>query len=371
VTLNLAALSQAADAEETPEETLFEGEPHPVHWNPEGVWQHRPLYRKTDDYPRRPAIARPENLSKDATQGDRDYAEKYWNQSGSITWAELHDAVTNGFRFRRQQKPQPCDVALFPASSGLVVVDCDVKRYDAKTGFVVTGGAASLETLVPERVEYGLADLQREVEKMGHTMLELATYTVQTKSGGHHFYFRENPRVKLVNSGHRHEWRVDVVAHNAGSDRSWVAAPPTPGYEVVRDFPVTEMPDWLAGWLRDVNHKLPALGQERRKAMNLAAGETRRRVLALPTGEADGNLMRVWVQGELDVVAESNRVGGWNLAIYQCTLNLLEGGWDKDVVELAVLKAAAPVSNLESRNAAYTIESAYRRHLYKVAEGEA
>jgi hypothetical protein len=134
---------------------------------------------------------------------------------------------------------------------------------------------------------------------------------------------------------------------------------------------VVELPDWLAGWLRDVNRHLPALGRERRQALNHAALETRRRVLSLPVGEAEQGLMAAWVQGELDVVAEANRVGGWNLAIYQCTLNLLEGGWDKDVVEMAVLKAAAPVSNLESRNAAYTIESAYRRHLYKVAEGEA
>lgn len=340
-----------------------------MNWNPEGVWQHRPLHRKTDDYPRRPTVSRPENLSSKATEKDRAYAERYWNHPLNTTWDELQTTVTEGFRING--KMTPCDVALFPAMSGLVVVDCDVKRYDAETGFVTVGNRATLETLKPEVIKYGFNDLKREVERLGHSMTELATYTVQTKSGGFHLYYRENPRVKLVNSGHRHEWRVDVVAHNAGSDRSWVAAPPTPGYEVIRDLPVAEMPDWLGQWLQGVNRHLPPLGRERRTAVNRQTADVRKRALSLPVDQVDGDLLGTWVRGELSVVALANQEGGWNLAIYQCTLNLLEGGWDEDAVANAVLKAAKPVSNLESRNAMYTIESACRRHARKVAEGEA
>lgn len=370
VNLNLAALSQAADTEENAEETPSSGVPHPVNWNPEGVWQHRPLHRKTDDYPRRPTVSRPENLSGKASEKDKAYAERYWNHPLNTTWDELQVTVTDGFRING--KMTPCDVALFPAMSGLVIIDCDVKRYDAETGFVTTGSTARLEELKPAVTKYGFNDLQREVEKLGHSMMELATYTVQTKSGGFHLYFRENPRVKLVNSGHRHEWRVDVVAHNAGSDRSWVAAPPTPGYEVIRDLPVREMPDWLGQWLQGVNRHLPALGRERRATANRQAADTRKRALAtVDSVETDEGLLGAWVRQELGVVALANQEGGWNLAIYQCALNLLEGGWDEDAVANAVLKAAKPVSNLESRNAMYTIESACRRHARKVAEGEA
>lgn len=370
VSLDMAALSAAATEETEPEVTRGDTPPYPVNWNPEGVWQHRPLHRKTDDYPRRPTVSRPENLNGKASEKDKSYAERYWSQPLNTTWDELQATVTEGFRING--KLTPCDVAMFPAMSGLVVIDCDVKRYDAKTGFVSSGGTATLELLSPERVEYGYNDLQREVEKLGHSMMELATYVVQTKSGGFHLYFRENPRVKLQNSGHRHDWRVDVIAHNAGSDRSWVAAPPTPGYEVVRDLPVMEIPDWLATWLQGVNRHLPALGRERRTGLNRQTAETRKRALALPIEDGeDESLIGAWVRQELSVVALANQEGGWNLAIYQCTLNLLEGGWDEDAVANTVLKAAKPTSNLESRNAMYTIESACRRHARKVAEGEA
>lgn len=379
VSLNLAALSAAVTEETESEPTRSDTPPYPVNWNPEGVWQHRPLHRKTDDYPRRPTVSRPENLGSKASEKDKAYAERYWSQPLNTTWDELHDTVTNGFRING--KLTPCDVAMFPAMSGLVVIDCDVKRYDATTGFVTSGSTATLETLTPERVEYGYNDLQREVEKLGHSMVELATYIVQTKSGGFHLYFRENPRVKLQNSGHRHNWRVDVIAHNAGSDRSWVAAPPTPGYEVIRDLPVMEMPDWLGLWLQGVNRHLPALGRERRAGLNRQVADVRTRALAatmMPgsagaddADEENESLLGRWVRGELSVVAVANREGGWNLAIYQCALNLLEGGWDEEAVANAVLKAAKPVSNLESRNAMYTIESACRKHARKVAGGEA
>jgi len=370
VSLNLAALSQAATDEPEPEATRADAPPHPVNWNPEGVWQHRPLHRKTDDMPRRPTVSRPENLSSKATEKDKAYAERYWSQPLNTTWGELQDTVTEGFRING--KMTPCDVALFPAMSGLVIIDCDVKRYEAETGFVTVGSTATLETLKPEVVKYGYHDLQREVEKLGHDMRELATYIVQTKSGGYHLYFRENPRVKLVNSGHRHEWRVDVIAHNAGSDRSWVAAPPTPGYEVIRDLPVMELPDWLATWLQGVNRHLPALGRERRQTLNRQVADSRRRALASSVEvEENEGLLGTWIRQELSVVALANQEGGWNLAIYQATLNLLEGGWDEEAVANAVLRVAKPVSNLESRNAMYTIESACRRHARKVAEGEA
>jgi Bifunctional DNA primase/polymerase, N-terminal. len=357
----MSALMQLAAAEEDPAIPA-----HAVNWNTDGTWQHRPILRATDTSPRRPIINKPENLKPGSEPGDVTLSERYWTQQVSSTWYELQSVIENGFKVNKRMVP--CDVALFPASSGLVVIDCDVKSYDTDSGFVVIGNSA---TLAPPVIKHGIEDLRREVEALGHSLVELATYTVQTKSGGYHLYFRENPRTRLQNTGHRHDWRVDVISHNSGSDRSWVAAPPTPGYEVVRDLPLAELPDWLAAWLQDVNRHLPALGRERRAGLNRQAADARQRVLTMTPGSADeGDYLGAWVRWELDRVDEANREGGWNDAIYQCVLNLMEGGWEEEVVTEAVLKVAKPVNSLETRNAMYTIDSACRRHRQKQAKGE-
>lgn len=360
MSLNLAALSTSAADETTRNDEISDpGSDAPRCWNPAGTWQHRPVARATEDAPRRPIIPKPENLQEDAPRGDRRLAEMYWRGSGTSEWPDLLSMVSDGFSLRKRLVP--CDVALFPSASGLVVLDCDVKRYDDETGFVVVDNVASL---APPIVRYGLNDLRREVEALGHSMAELATYAVRTKSGGVHLYYLENPRVRLRNTGHRHEWRIDVVAHNDGADRSWVAAPPTPGYEVVRDIPVVELPDWLATWLAGLESHVPPVGHQRRQGMTRAAAEARSRVM-MPVGENDAGLLAAWVRHELDLVREANQTGGWNLAIYQCVLNLLEVGGDLDQVAEMTLEAAAPVNDLERRRAMDTVGSAYRRHLRK------
>lgn len=361
MSLNLAELSQTAGQAPSSPEHARDGAPR--HWNPDGTWQIRPVIRGDDDAPRRPIVREPGNLGEKASVGDVRLSERYWRDTLVSTWAELNDVVQHGFTVRRRRNT-PCDVALFPAPSGLVILDCDVKRYDEENGFVVVGNTA---TLSPTRVAYGLNDLRREVEAMGHEMTELATYAVKTKSGGVHLYFRENPEVPLRTTGHRHEWRVDVVGRNDATNRSWVATPPTPGYEVARDLPVAEMPTWLATWLRDLDRHLPPVGGRRRQTRVREAARTRAQVHAATlTGAGESrSLLDEWVAWELSVVRDANEHGGWNLAVYQCVLNLLDGGYDEDVAAEAVLLAAAPVNDLERRKATDTVGSAVRRHHQK------
>lgn len=303
-------------------------------------WSHIPVKRATDESPRRALIEIPRNLI-DADEAKRRFSNVYWGGS-SLTWEEAHQVVAEGK-----------DVALLPQRSGLVILDCDVKRYDDETGFVVVGNVASL---APPIVKYGLNDLRREVERLGHSMKELATYAVSTKSGGYHLFFATNPRFPLETKHHRHDWRVDVIA----SENSWIATVPTAGYTVARDLPVAMMPDWLAQWLQRLEDHIPPLGRRRRQQMVQLAQQARH-VSMLPGREDDG-LMARYVQLELDIVTNANQFGGWNETIYQCCRNLFDVGWQLDPVSEAVLVAAEPVNELERRKAVETIQSAWRGH---------
>lgn len=332
----------------------------PENWG--DSWQHRPVIRATDTEPRRPIVRKPGNLSADADSGERRQSEVYWGTGNPMTWENVCNVVENGYPVRNRGSKTPCDIALFPAPSGLVIVDCDVKEYDDETGYVLT--KTNEASMLPPRVEYGIRDLQREVEKLGHKVTELATYMVQTKSGGLHLYFRENPEVKLKTSGHRENWRVDVVAHNDGGDRSWVAAPPTTGYTVVRDLPVIEMPTWLAEFLLHEMPKMPPVGGEKTRQRARRRQEMRDRVLVPGQSQEDRDSLRaMYAKWILDAVVRANQDGGWNIAIYAAVKDLRKVGYELDVAADMVIEAAQPVSDMERRNAEYTIASAERGYL--------
>lgn len=325
-------------------------------------WQHRPVIRATETEPRRPIVRKPANLTASADDGERRLSEAYWGTGSPMTWETAQHIVTDGYPVRNKSSRTPCDVALFPAPSGLVIVDCDVKRYDDETGFVLT--RVNEASLLPPRVERGIADLAREMRKLGHVMDEIDTYAVSTKSGGVHLYFGENPAVPLKTTGHRESWHVDVVAHNDGGDRSWVAAPPTAGYGVMRDVPVLKMPTWLAEFLRHEVPRMPPMGGERARQRARRRREARDRVLVpgRPTGD-HGSLGVQYVAWILDAVVEANRVGGWNVAIYAAVKDLLRVGYPLETVVDMVIEAAQPVNGVERRNAEYTIASAERGYL--------
>ncbi len=327
-------------------------QPHvttPTHWD--ATWAHVWVHRATEDQARRAAVALPRNLSRDATPAQRAFAEMYW-QGAMGSWDQLLTTVTD----------EALDVALLPWRSDLVILDCDVKEYQVDTGFVVTDGVARL---APTTWRYGVEDLAREVRSLGHDPRELATYTVRTKSGGVHLYYRAHPDLPLDTRHHRHDWRVDVIA----GTNTWVAAPPTPGYYVVRDLPVAPLPTWLAEFLRDLATYLPPIGRQHSAALEETAKTARRDALEAVTRRDAGkiraddtDLLTQYVQLELDRIALANQHGGWNQAIYDAARNLLEVGWSLEAVTPAVLTAAAPVDARNQRQALDTLRSAWRGH---------
>ncbi len=98
------------------------------------------------------------------------------------------------------------------ARSGFLVVDLDVKRGD--------DGPANFAALGP------CPD----------------TFTVSTPSGGKHLYFAHVPGAR--NSAGKIALGVDIRAEGG-----YVVAPPTPGYEVVRDGEAASAPAWLVALL--------------------------------------------------------------------------------------------------------------------------
>lgn len=338
----------------------------PANWSES--WHHRPVLRATEKEPRRPIIRKPENLPTTVTEGERHVSEVYWGAGNPMAWEDTCAIMEHGYPVRGKSSRTPCDIALFPAPSGLVILDCDVKEYDRETGFVLV--KRNVARPLPPRVEYGLTDLQREVEKLGHSLVELATYTVETKSGGHHLYFRECEGIKLRTSGHRENWRVDVVAHNDGSDRSWVAAPPTENYTVVRDLPVAGMPEWLAVWLRDEMPKLEPVGGRRARQRQKQLMEIRDRAMTPGLALDQRNALVVEYAGWLlTKVARANEEGDWNVTIYGVMKDLLRVGYSFEQAAEMVMEHAAPVDQAEYRNAEYTVNSALRSHERDVREG--
>lgn len=302
----------------------------PVNWNP--TWAHIPVSRKTETRPRQALVKIPERAPKEKLK----YAKLYWSGEVRATWAELCGETRRGR-----------DVAVLSGQSGLVFIDCDVRETEA-----TFEGEGNRYVLRPGQTVRGLDDLARVAAELGHEVP--ATYAVRTPSGGTHLYFRQNPAVPVSTKHHRQNWTVDVIA----GKNLWVAAPPTPGYEVTDDREVAVLPEWLAQFIRELNRRLlPAGGRVQQELLDLA----RQAREAVKVG-SEGSLIDRWVNAELALVRYADEIKrGWNLAIFQCACNLFEYGYTYEPVKQAVLDAAQPLDDREARKAIDTIDSAWDR----------
>lgn len=302
----------------------------PANWNPK--WAHIPVSRKTESRNRQALVKLPERAAKDK----RTYAKLYWSGEVHGTWEELRRETESGH-----------DIGILSGQSGLVFVDCDVRKTDA-----TFEGEGNERTLKPGETERGFDDLARVAAELGHEMP--MTYAVRTPSGGTHLYFRQNLNIPVSTKHHRQNWTVDVFA----GKNLWVAAPPTPGYEVVDDREVAVLPDWLAQFIRELNrHLLPVGGRHHQELLDLAR-EAREAVKV----DTEGSLLDRWVNRELAVVRHADEIKrGWNLAIFQCSCNLFEYGYTYEPVKQAVLDAARPLDDGEAAKAISTIDSAWDR----------
>lgn len=316
----------------------------------ESIPEPDPLFRfidlaKDSDGRWTPRLRLPENVPADKI-AERAAGAMYWSGAWA-GWEDLQGSVDAGR-----------GIGLLPERSRLVVLDCDVRQRDGD-GFVKVGdGRAKWAGGVVQR---GIDDLLRVAAGLGQALP--ATWTVQTKSGGLHLYFRCAPGA-MRSSGHREGWCVDVKA----SGNTWVVAPPTPGYTVADRSAVALMPGWLAQWLnRDLANVTEPLGGRARAERGRELRDHRQRVrhgagfTEREKSRRLAELSAVWIDDVLLRVAEANMYGGWNNEIYQAVCSLQDVGVDDREIREKVMEAAAPWDERERRAAERTVASALGR----------
>jgi hypothetical protein len=255
---------------------------------------------------------------------------------------------------------QGVDVAFIPALNDVVVLDCDVKTYDGE--LVIHADNPSLVTISEPVTRRGVDDLAALAVELGREAGELATYAVATKSGGVHLYYalagRERPRSRH----HRDGWRVDVVA----SANSWVAAPPSPSYRVIRDRPVAVMPDWLYDAVNEINRLRPPLGGRRRRDLDAKLRDLRPLV---KTSQRDRGVFETYLWTQCELVRLANATGGWNSTIFEVACDLATLGVRLPAAEDLLTEAAEPWDDKQRSAAAATIASAYAYKLTGYGNG--
>lgn len=259
-------------------------------------------------------------------------APGYWDGLDP-DWGQITDWVKNGN-----------SVGILPERSGLVILDCDSRKE-----WKVEGSSATIVR------GHGIDDLKRVAQETGQDVP--ATFTVRTKSDGFHLYYRQNQVCPVQSRGHRDRWRIDVKA----SRNTYAVAPPTPGYSVVRDLPVAELPLWLAHWIQGLYKTVPPLGGENQRRRMEAATALKYRILLGGTVQ-DGDLFGHWCQAMLNVIVASNQYGGWNNAVYLTAHEFFDVGLSVTDVMPMILEAAAPYNEREERTVRSTVESAWRKH---------
>lgn len=317
---------------------------------PDPHWHYTLLSPKGPGLDRRPLIPHPQNL-RDPSPEELRYAKLAWTGATDVTLEGLHAAISAGFH-----------VGMYPASSGLVVLDCDVKYYERLTGHVVPPETVRMTAPGTFEERRGVDHLYSVIRHLDLDVESVRTHTIRTKSDGLHFVYAANPSWPMLTTGHRENWQVDIIAHNGGSDRSWIATYPSPGYTVIDDRPPTVLPDRLAWWLTVELPRLAPIGGHKRQRLDAAhAALQGRMATAGLLGDSTGyQYLDQYVAVLEDAVLTANKFGEWNKQLFKCSAALFEIGFSQEEGTARMLAAAAPWNDDERRKATSTIKSAWK-----------
>jgi hypothetical protein len=138
----------------------------------------------------------------------------------------------------------PCDAekrpltrhGLYDASRDRVTIGRGFARPAARMIGVPTGRVSGLVVVGVDTKDgkRGMEWLERHADAIPNTR------THRTMSGGLHLVFRQPEGVEIASSQSRIAPGVDVRGQGG-----YIIAPPSPGYSVVVDAPMADMPEWL------------------------------------------------------------------------------------------------------------------------------
>lgn len=232
--------------------------------------------------------------------------------------------------------------ALLCHASGLAVIDCDVS--DTPDYVKQTDDSYTMS------FHKGIDDLYRVANELGQNLTDLDTYSVLTKSGGTHLYFRQNPNLAVRSKPHRKGWLIDVKA----TENSWVVCPPTPEYSVIDDVPVKTLPLWLAQFIMGDLRNLPEKNPRPKKFPGLKTVGDKHGF------NGDMSALPGYIETILQWVRDSNVNGCWNVTIHDAAHMLFRAGIELDEVIEMIVEAAEPRDDRERHAADRTVRSAWR-----------
>lgn len=175
----------------------------------------------------------------------------------------------------------------------------------------------------------GFLQLDAYISDYGHSWSDLETLTVKTASGGMHLYFLMEPD-RWVRGGAGHtELGPDVdvrggrMVNGEVAGTGYLKAPPSAGYEVVKDVPMIAAPDWLYD---AVKWEPPAARKRRSGSPSAVPRSALARAISSGTGDPLGRA-QTWVRravevmtGELEELWDQDH--GWRTVALSVTASL-------------------------------------------------
>jgi hypothetical protein len=335
-----------------------QGVSRPVHLQQN--WRYFPVLRTTDEWNRKPYVEQPPVPKDGEVPSERGKIKaEYW---AGYNWESVAEGVLAGETLAdlKTGKPLAIDCAMLIEQSNVIVLDCDVREvWDSPDGEMFVCQPDGSARMAPKRTERGIEQLQTVIRGIGtgHEMSEIATFAVRTKSGGFHLIYRPNPDYPLRTRHHRENWCVDVLTVG------WVAAPPSQGYEVVRDIEPQMIPGWLAKWIQNLSTNTKAAGGAKQRGL-LAQG--RAELQAVNDGthvdwvSGDTSMVGHWVQVCLAAIARTNQVGGWNVTCWQVAKDFYAADFNRALANERIIKAADPRTARDRNTLNDTLDSAWR-----------
>lgn len=126
------------------------------------------------------------------------------------------------------------------------ITDVNINNYDIG---IITGIKNNLLVLDVDVKDDGLNEINKYIQQNG----EIDTFTVQTPSGGLHYYFKykcdNDDKNYLINKHITNKAKYRGRGLDIRTDGGYIKAPPSDGYNIIKNTNINEIPEQLLMWL--------------------------------------------------------------------------------------------------------------------------